>query len=164
MATKLPKFLQRFVKYDGPGRVVAFEEKHGTRRFLANTPEDLFKACLIVLKDRYGDHEHNWYSARKAAAEKEEALREAKESLQTELISAETIETLPSALREDARQHNERQKEAMAWLEESLMEHQWMVQAIDEEDGVLAYMVFNQRQEHQYEKMDFEYLGSLEED
>jgi len=57
---------RRFIRYEDrlfgsndSNRIIAFTEKHGTRRFIGSTPELMAKALIKVLTDRINDG--YWY-------------------------------------------------------------------------------------------------------
>ncbi len=141
MPTELPKYLQkRLVGMEWP-QLMMVHDKHATDYFLVKDADALGRACLLVLKNRL---DPNWGYITDPGPEKN--IYGIVDELTEEAALA-----LPAPYRTQAlktREQNARLRQA--WADE-VAQYQTAKKALKEQDGMGAYLVLTEREDHEYE-------------
>lgn len=125
-------------------RILIAEEKHRRRYLRAETPQQLFASALKLLKERINQYYH--------PSDEEIA------QVQAHILSDEVIEKLPVGYRGDAQRKSAYKKRQLEDLLQQRDDWARAVQAVEENDGSLAWTVLSLRTDHQYEHVDIAYL------
>jgi len=134
---------------DKKGRILVFMEKHGNRYFLAETKEQVYDACLKILKERA------WMFVE---PEEPDLI-----SLPTEPIDFgdDVVNELKAALIDIVQKSKRVNEQKLRDYKERLHEYKLVQAALKEESGDLAWAVISERHDCEYEDYEFEYLENV---
>ena len=118
-------------------KILVFEEKHGTRYFAAKTKEQLFAACLMILKQR---NEQGWYPAPSRKPDRPD-------------FDEESIPNLPESMQETAKKKYQSYKTNLRYYEGYRYTKELVEKAVAENNGALAYEILEDRSDGEYERM-----------
>jgi hypothetical protein len=141
MGTRMGKiYIQRID--DKKGRILVFMEKHGNRYFLAETKEQVYDACLKILKER----------AWMFVEPKEPELEDEHQDMVFE----------PGSIFEKTQVDiiKRNQNKILAY-NETMNQYKLARFAVDQNNGRIAWRVINDRYDHEYERYDFEHLENV---
>lgn len=126
---------------DEKGRILVFREKHGNRYFLAETKEQVYDACLKILKER----------AWMFAEPKEPELEDEHQDMVFE----------PGSIFEKTQVDiiKRNQNKILAY-NETMNQYKLVRFAVDQNNGRIAWRVINDRYD-EYERYDFEHLENV---
>ena len=121
-------------------RILVVKEKHGSRYFEATTEEQLYKIALYLLKGRF--NEGYWYSE--------------PEFVEPLDFTEADIANMPQSMQDGARrQLRDYQHRLRVYLEDK---EEWdkIKEAIENNDGKLAFSILDGRSGYEYEGFDIE--------
>lgn len=135
--TKLPKFMERKLAGVKWPMLLISKEKHAYRYMLIDDRDSLYREALAIITDRK-DH---WYSE----------PDEFQVDHETESLDVGSIPSLVRREAETAKARYENRKRAYAQAAE-----QWkqIELAVSSGDGSLAWLILNQRVDHEYEGVE----------
>lgn len=133
-----PKF-RIYVRFPA---ILRFKEKYGDRLFIINGEEDLTRAALKVIKDRFEDG--YWYDEPEEPTKPDYSLEEAA--------------TLKGAAKEAALREIDRFQRSKLAYEEALEMWKILKSAVDNNDGRIAYYFLHYRSDMRCEYETLELL------
>lgn len=147
--TSLPRYLQREFERDGDKpRVLVEYQKNGTIYWNA-TGDRLFSVALEILKNRVKYH----------AIPSAEAVRKWKERETQPELTKEQIEALPPGkVKEAAIVQFSQALSQRAEYDRMIQQAEQANQALDTQDGVLAWVILSNRSGYEYERVELQVL------
>lgn len=141
--------------------ILVFQEKHGDRYFLADTPERTKKAFLKILEERYN---RGGYFLKLEDCFSEEDLLLARDSdeyiqkLQKTIADKDAVDVI----KDHALHELDRVKKLVRYYKEVVFENGEIQKALSNKDGLLAFCILDGRRDYEYERFSFEHLESVE--
>lgn len=120
--------------------VVVCKEKHGTRYFVVESDEELFRTSLVILRGRL---KGGWYYEPGEPPPKPD-------------FSKEDVEKMPASLRNSALSKLKEHEDSMKYWKDVASCWEAVNQAAAEADGRLAWEVLDGRSDHEYEYVGLE--------
>jgi len=117
--------------------LLVLDEKHGDRYFLIPDRKTLEKVALFVVTERF--KQGYWYNDPRKYKPEPLVMTEA------------ALDSLPEAIREDARKKITDRKKALREWQREMDRYEEIETAVSEHDGGRALAVLIDRQDHEYE-------------
>jgi len=134
-------------------RILLFHDEHGEVAYDASTPQKTLSAFLDHVTTLFGGSKPEWYSAKARVKEIEKQIQEDKDSLDFDENTP-----VPVALKFTAQKKLDEHEAYQKMMKEELHNHKLLAEAIRLKDGEKAFLACDRRQDHEYERWEFEYF------